>query len=74
MKKEFVPVVDTDKISYDILAQENVDLLLRIKEAMGLGATAQVVEKWARLRYANSTTRDLVIGAAHYIERSGKVE
>lgn len=71
---EFIPVVDTDRISYDILAQENVDLLLRIKEAMALGATAAVVEKWARLQFANSTTRDMVIGAAHYIERAGRVE
>lgn len=71
---EFTPVVDTDRISYDILAQENVDLLLRIKEAMAAGVTATVVEKWARLRFAASTTVDMVIGAAHYIERAGRVE
>lgn len=71
---EFIPVVDTDKISYDILAQENADLLLSIKEAMAAGANAALVENWAKWRFTNSTTRDMVIGAAHYIERAGKVE
>lgn len=71
---EFIPVVDTDKISYDILAQENADLLLSIKEAMAAGANAALVENWAKWRFASSTTRDMVIGAAHYIERAGKVE
>lgn len=74
MEKEFVPLIDTDKIAYETLARCDSVLLIRIKEAMAEGANAAFVERWAKSRIRQGTVRDMAIGAAHYIERAGKAE
>lgn len=60
--------------AYEQLANRDAELLIWLKERMAEGVTAATVEKWAPLRYTNRETVALVTGAAHYIERAGKVE
>lgn len=69
MATEFVPAVDTDKAAYETLANQDGDLLIRIKEGMARGVNASVVATWALWRFADGRTVKLVSGAARYIER-----
>lgn len=72
--EELVPVVEADELAYLELSEQDAELLIHVKNQMAAGVTAETVANWATWRYADKGTVALVIGAAHYIERAGKVE
>lgn len=60
--------------AYEQLSNQDAELLIWLKTRMAEGVTAETVANWAPWRYADKETVALVTGAAHYIERAGKVE
>lgn len=69
--RQGTPFASLDLPAANALAAE---LLIWLKTRMSEGVTAETVANWATWRYADKETVALVIGAAHYIERAGKVE